>query len=192
MKYTKKPVQVDVWNIGDLIETAKRDALELPIEVQNGCMDLTLHFFDEEILVKKWNGSHSSDSHSYLLKDENGEFFVITPSVLKSAYQPLQPSETETLAAKIEAFENSIKPYVLESVHLDTTHSPKVSFYLRFNRVWEVRLRLNPLAGIPSSVYDQYAMDALGKTMREAFEQLEIKCRQDMEFATLFKTEEQS
>lgn len=85
MKYRKKPVVVDAWDVGDLIE-AFHHAL-LPLGVQEGLDEGLIDFERDHIKILSLEGVVVGRKGDMLVRGVQGEFYPCRRDIFEETYE---------------------------------------------------------------------------------------------------------
>jgi hypothetical protein len=92
MKFQKKPVVIDAWPIGDLLDAARAGAEGLPTEVREAYTKGTIEFEPEHILIATMEGVMVGRRGWHLIRGTEGEWYPCEDDAFQRTFKPLPDS----------------------------------------------------------------------------------------------------
>jgi hypothetical protein len=90
MKFRKKPVVIEAWEVSELIDDAGNNWNHLPKPVIAAYDDGTIVFGNKHIQVRTLEGRMTAESTDYLIRGVQGELYPCKPDIFAATYEPVE------------------------------------------------------------------------------------------------------
>lgn len=88
MKFRKKPVVIDAWQVNEILRCAAGGWHELPDTLKEDYELGNVVFTPEALYIKTLEGEMRADRGDWLIRGVKGEFYPCKPDIFEATYDP--------------------------------------------------------------------------------------------------------
>lgn len=89
MKYRKKPVVVDAWRAGRLIQAAKYNWAHLPTVIAEAYDNGEVVFGTQALGIKTLEGEMRAEFDDWVIRGTEGELYPCKPAAFDATFEPM-------------------------------------------------------------------------------------------------------
>lgn len=89
-KFKKKPVEIDAWEVSQLINDAQFNWDDLPESVIEAYNDKKIIFGDKQVYINTLEGEMVGSWEDWIIRGVAGEFYPCKPDIFEQTYDAVE------------------------------------------------------------------------------------------------------